>query len=55
MCVEPLISKVAVFNFMNALHTLRGHVVAEWLRHCATSQKVTGSRPDEVHELFQFT
>jgi hypothetical protein len=25
------------------------------LRHCATSQNVTGSRPDEVNEFFKFT
>jgi hypothetical protein len=31
-----------------------GHVVALWLRYYATSQKVTGSRPDEVNEFFQF-
>jgi hypothetical protein len=30
-----------------------GHEVEQWLRHCATSRKVTGSRPDEVI-VFQF-
>jgi hypothetical protein len=27
-------------------------VVAQWLRHCATSQKVTGSIPDGVTGTF---
>jgi hypothetical protein len=27
----------------------------DFLRHCATSREVVGSRPDEVNELFQFT
>jgi hypothetical protein len=31
-----------------------GHTVASWLRHCATSQKVAGSNPDEVTVLFFF-
>jgi hypothetical protein len=28
---------------------LVGHFVAQWLRHCATNRKVSGSRPDEVN------
>ena len=40
--------------------TLHGHVVAQlvealrysWLRHCAASQKVTGSIPDGVIGIF---
>jgi hypothetical protein len=32
-----------------------GHVVAWWLRHCTTSQKVMGSKPDELNEFIQFT
>jgi hypothetical protein len=28
-----------------------GHAVAKWLRYCATSMKVAGSRPDEVNFL----
>jgi hypothetical protein len=28
------------------------HAVAQWLRHYATSRKVTGSRPDEVNDFF---
>jgi hypothetical protein len=35
--------------------TFLGHVVAKWLRHYATSLKITGSRPYEVNEFFQFT
>jgi hypothetical protein len=29
-----------------------GHVVAQWLRHCATNQKFAGSIPDGVIEIF---
>jgi hypothetical protein len=29
-----------------------GTVVAQWLRYCATNQKVTGSIPDGVMEFF---
>jgi hypothetical protein len=29
--------------------------VAHWSRHCATSQKVVGLRPDEVIDFYQFT
>jgi hypothetical protein len=32
-----------------------GHVVAQWLRHYATSRKVADSRPDKVIEFYQFT
>jgi hypothetical protein len=34
--------------------SLRGHAVAYWLRHYATSRKAMGSRPDEVNEFLQF-
>jgi hypothetical protein len=30
----------------------RGHVVAQYLRHCATNRKVAGSIPDGVIEIF---
>jgi hypothetical protein len=30
----------------------RGRAVMQWLRHCATILKVTGSRPDEMKEFF---
>jgi hypothetical protein len=26
-----------------------GHMVVQWLRHCAASWKVAGLRPDEVN------
>jgi hypothetical protein len=29
-----------------------GHVVAQWLRHCGTNQKVAGSIPDGVIGIF---
>jgi hypothetical protein len=29
-----------------------GHGVAQWLRHCATNRKVTGSIPDGVIGIF---
>jgi hypothetical protein len=29
-----------------------GHAVAQWLRHCATNRKITGSIPDGVTEIF---
>jgi hypothetical protein len=31
------------------------HVVAQWFRRYATSQKVAGSRLDQVSEFYQFT
>jgi hypothetical protein len=31
-----------------------GHAVAQWLRYCVTSRKVTGSRPDDIIEIRQF-
>jgi hypothetical protein len=30
----------------------RGHAVAQWLRHCATNRKVTGSIPNGVTGFF---
>jgi hypothetical protein len=30
----------------------RGHTVAQWLRHCATHQKVVGSIPNGVNGNF---
>jgi hypothetical protein len=35
-----------------ALHANREHVVAQWLRHCTTNQKVAGSIPDGVIGIF---
>jgi hypothetical protein len=31
---------------------IMGHAVAQWLRHYATSRKISGSRPDEVNGFF---
>jgi hypothetical protein len=31
-----------------------GHAVAQWLKHCATNQKVAGSIPDGVIEIFHW-
>jgi hypothetical protein len=33
-------------------HSISGHAVAQWLRHCATNWKVAGSIPDGVIENF---
>jgi hypothetical protein len=33
----------------------KGQAVAQWLRQCATSRKVAGSRADVLNELLQFT
>jgi hypothetical protein len=38
--------------FLRSVLILSG---CSWLRHYATSRKVSGSIPDEVIELFQFT
>jgi hypothetical protein len=35
-----------------SLLSLRGHVVVQWLRHCATNWKDTGSIPDDVIGIF---
>jgi hypothetical protein len=48
---------VAFHSFPNApindrLRIFRGHVVAQWLRHCATNRKVAGSIPDGVIGIF---
>jgi hypothetical protein len=32
--------------------SLRGHAVAQCLRHCATNRKVAGSIPDDVIGIF---
>jgi hypothetical protein len=39
-------------SLFSVLHYLR---LRTWLRRYATSQKVAGSRPDEVIEFFRFT
>jgi hypothetical protein len=37
-----------VFIFVSSWIVRRGHAVAQWLRHYATSRKVAGSKPDEA-------
>jgi hypothetical protein len=34
------------------LISVRGHAVAQWLRHCATNLKVAGSIPNGVPRYF---
>jgi hypothetical protein len=34
--------------FVEVMARGRVHAVAQWLRHCATNRKVTGSIPDSV-------
>jgi hypothetical protein len=36
----------------NVLLRFWGHALVQWLRHCATNQKVTGSFPDGVIGIF---
>jgi hypothetical protein len=38
--------------FSKYTNFIKGYVVANWLRHYATSRKVAGSRPDEVNDFF---
>jgi hypothetical protein len=37
------------------IHLQRGTRYRSWLRHCATSQKIAGSSPNEVVGFFRFT
>jgi hypothetical protein len=37
---------------MRYYFALTGTAVAQWLRYCATNQKVAGSIPDGVTEIF---
>jgi len=39
-------------KFRNILYAICGMHCHSWLRHCATSQKVMGSTPDGVTEIF---
>jgi hypothetical protein len=40
---------------LQTMHDKKGHAVAQWLRHYATSPKIAGSRSEEVIENLQFT
>ena len=45
------IGKSHHYIHMNTI-LLKGTVVAQWLRHCATNRKVAGSIPDGVIGIF---
>ena len=38
--------------YIRVVNSLMGHAVAQWLRHCATNWKVTGSIPDGAIGIF---
>jgi hypothetical protein len=44
----------AVFHLSRVLTTLTAMRWRSWLRHCATSRKVTGSSPDELNGNFHW-
>jgi hypothetical protein len=45
--------KEKIFTYLKLLiYVMYMHSVAWWLKHCVTSRKVGGSRPDEVIKLF---
>jgi hypothetical protein len=44
--------KSAIFWVITQLILVIGTSVAQWLRYCATNQKVAGSIPDGVMEIF---
>jgi hypothetical protein len=41
-----------MFKIPNVTYIDMGHVVEEWLRHCTTNQKFTGSIPHGVIGIF---
>jgi hypothetical protein len=43
---------VLFVEFYLNINNIRWHVVAQWLRHCATNQKVVGLIPDGVTGIF---
>jgi hypothetical protein len=49
--VDYVFSSV-LFEFLHVTVNGRGTAVAQWLRYCATNQKVAGSIPDGVMEFF---
>jgi hypothetical protein len=49
--IKPFVISEFLFLFASP----SGHAVAYWIRHYATSWKVSGLRPDEVNEFVQFT
>jgi hypothetical protein len=45
--------KMFVVSSLNSLSGLiRVHAVAYWLRHYATSRKISGSTPEEMNDFF---
>jgi hypothetical protein len=40
---------------VHGIAVLLDNICIAWLRQCATSRKVAGSRPDEVIECYQCT
>ena len=51
MAMLPVVSKWLSFQFITTLS--RGHAMHIWFRHCATSQKLTGSIPGIVDVIFR--
>jgi hypothetical protein len=52
-CVVLLMhSPIYTEHKLRSLADKAGEIGSEWLRHYATSQKVAGSRPDEVNTFF---
>jgi hypothetical protein len=50
MLFGPMELKLTRFYYIH--RGLRGHAVAQWLRHCATNQKVAGLIPDGAIGIF---
>jgi hypothetical protein len=49
---EPSVTDTILHSKDNYLVHLMGTAAAQWLRYCATNQKVFGSIPDGVMEFF---
>jgi len=50
--VRPITQSVALAVIKKIAEFVRGTAVAQWLKLCATNQKVTGSIPDGVIGIF---
>jgi hypothetical protein len=44
--------EVQLYKFKSNTDTIWGHMVAQWLRHCATNRTVAGLIPDGVIGIF---
>jgi hypothetical protein len=42
----------AIGTYYTFMSIVRGHAVAQWLRHCVTNREVAGSIPDGVIGIF---